>query len=148
MSLNIPQASMHKVASDRSGGILISNSSSTANGGAVTVATVNAGGSGYTLNDVITISGGVKNATVRVSSVNVGVVTGVEIVSSGAGYTTGTGVATTGGTGTLLTLNITASAKSNAALSSTFPGATAANPETWVKIILPDGSTGYVPVWK
>jgi len=69
-------------------------------------ATPTAGGTGYTVGDTLTITGG--TATVLVSTVSAGAVTAVSLVSTGSGYTSGTGKATTGGTGTSCTLDITA----------------------------------------
>lgn len=75
----------------------------------VTVATINAGGSGYNVNDVLTVATGNKSATVIVTAVSAGVITAVTILAPGYNYTAGSGVATTvspvGGTGA--TLNIT-----------------------------------------
>jgi hypothetical protein len=67
-----------------------------------------AGGTGYTLNDVLTISTGGTGGTVTATGVSAGIVTAVTLTTAGTGYTTGTGKATTGGTGTGCTVNITA----------------------------------------
>jgi hypothetical protein len=72
---------------------------------------VNAGGTGYTVGDIVTVSGGTFDtaARVRVLTAPAGVVATVRLWDSGA-YTvdpTLTGAATTGGTGTGLTLNLT-----------------------------------------
>lgn len=65
-----------------------------------------AGGSGYSVNDVLTITGGATGATARVTAVSAGVVTAVELVTRGTGYTPGSAKATTvtpaGGTGCTL----------------------------------------------
>ena len=69
------------------------------------------GGTGYTVGDVLTVTGGVGGAaTVTVTTVSGGVVTGLSLTTNGNGsvYTTGTGKVTTGGTGTGCTINITA----------------------------------------
>lgn len=69
-----------------------------------------AGGTNYSLGDVLTCSVGGAGAQVRVTGISTGgVVTSVELVNSGTatGFTTGTGKATTGGTGTGCTINIT-----------------------------------------
>jgi hypothetical protein len=69
---------------------------------------VASGGSGYTLNDVLTVTGGVGTAlVVTVSAVSGGVVTGVTY-SSGGVYSTlpGSPSATSGGTGSGCTLTI------------------------------------------
>lgn len=72
-------------------------------------ATPTAGGTGYSANDILTISAGGTGATARVLTVDTGAVTSVRLLTGGSGYTTGTGKATTvapsGGTG--CTLNIT-----------------------------------------
>ncbi len=73
-------------------------------------ATVGAGGTGYTVNDTLTVSGGTFSsaATFRVSAVSSGVVTAVTLLNHGD-YTTppSNAAATTGGTGTGCTLNVT-----------------------------------------
>jgi hypothetical protein len=65
-----------------------------------------AGGTGYSLNDVLTISGGSTGATAKITAVSAGAVAAVELVTRGAGYTSGSGKATTvapaGGTGCTL----------------------------------------------
>lgn len=68
--------------------------------------TPTAGGSGYTVGDILTITGGTATAIVATLA-SPGVVGTVALVSTGSGYTTGTGKLTTGGTGTGATLNIT-----------------------------------------
>jgi len=63
------------------------------------------GGSGYSLNDVLTLTIGGTSGTCKVTSVNSGVVTGVEVLTSGTGYSLGisnTTVAPAGGTGCTL----------------------------------------------
>jgi hypothetical protein len=79
-------------------------------GGNVTglAATPTAGGTGYTLGDVLTITTGGSSATAVVTRVAAGVVTAVALQHPGEGYTTGTAKATSGGTGSSCTLNITA----------------------------------------
>lgn len=67
-----------------------------------------AGGAGYVVGDILTITTGGTAGKVRVTSVAAGVVTGVELFSAGtAAYTTGAGKVTTGGTGAGCTVNIT-----------------------------------------
>ena len=69
-----------------------------------------AGGTNYTIGDVLTCSVGGTGAQVRVTSIAPGgVVTGIELVHTGTatGFTVGTGRATTGGTGTGCTIEIT-----------------------------------------
>lgn len=69
-------------------------------------ATPTAGGSGYTVGDVLTITGGTATATV-VSLGGSGAVATIALTSTGSGYSTGSGQTTTGGTGSGATLNIT-----------------------------------------
>lgn len=66
------------------------------------------GGSGYVLNDVLTITTGDGTATATVTGISGGAITTVILTSFGSGYSTGAGQATSGGTGTAATLNITA----------------------------------------
>jgi hypothetical protein len=76
-------------------------------------ATIGAGGSGYTLNDILTVSGGTLAAggvaaQFRVTGVNAGAVTAVALEHKGEYTTTpGNPTSTTGGTGTGATLNVT-----------------------------------------
>jgi len=74
-------------------------------------ATVQSGGTGYTVNDVLTVVGGTFSsaATFTVSAVSAGVVTAVTLTSGGTAYSVlpTNPVSTTGGTGTGATLNIT-----------------------------------------
>ena len=70
-----------------------------------------AGGTNYTIGDLLTCSVGGTGAQVQVTSIAPGgIVTGIQLVHTGTatGFTTGTGKATTGGTGTGCTINITA----------------------------------------
>lgn len=79
--------------------------------GAITAvnATPTNGGTGYTLNDVLTVTTGDGTATVTATGVSGGVVTAVTLTSGGtAGYRGGTGQATSGGTGNGCTVNVTA----------------------------------------
>jgi hypothetical protein len=73
-------------------------------------ATVGAGGTGYTVGDILTISGGTfsRAATFQVATAPAGVVGTVTLVDWGDYTTTpGNPAATTGGTGTGCTLNVT-----------------------------------------
>jgi hypothetical protein len=75
----------------------------------VTAVAVNAGGTGYNINDVLTITQGSNNATVIVTAITgAGVVSTVTILQAGFNRTAATGLATTvspsGGTG--CTINI------------------------------------------
>jgi len=78
--------------------------------GPVTAVTLNAGGTGYEVDDVLTIvqSGSGGNATVTVATVADGVVTAVTLTARGTGYAAATGLSTTGGNGTGCKVNITA----------------------------------------
>lgn len=72
------------------------------------------GGTGYTVNDVLTLatpSGGIAGQ-VKVSTVNAGVVTAVTLLYRGVGYTTGV-KSTTGGTGANCTINVATVATTN-----------------------------------
>lgn len=72
--------------------------------------TPTAGGTGYSIGDVLTCAVGGTGAQVRVTSIAPGgVVTSIELIHTGltTGYTTGTGKAITGGTGTSCTIEIT-----------------------------------------
>jgi hypothetical protein len=73
--------------------------------------TPTAGGTNYSIGDVLTCSVGGVGAQVRVTSIAPGgVVTGIELIHTGTttGFTVGTGRATSGGTGTGCTIEITA----------------------------------------
>ena len=73
----------------------------------ITAVTVTAGGTLYTVGDILTCSTGGTNGKVIVTATSAGgVVTAVSLIRGGSGYTTGAAKATTGGTGTLCTLNI------------------------------------------
>lgn len=77
----------------------------------VTTAAVNAGGTGYTVGDILTVVGGTSThvSTLEVTTVSGGVITGVRIQTGGA-YTadpTLTANAVTGGTGTGATMDLT-----------------------------------------
>jgi hypothetical protein len=68
-----------------------------------------AGGTLYSLGDILTCNATGSNGKVIVTSVDAGgVVLGVALMRGGSGYSSGTGKSTTGGTGTLCTINITA----------------------------------------
>lgn len=69
-------------------------------------ATPTVGGSGYSVGDILTITGGTATAIVATLA-SPGVIGTVSLVSTGNGYSTGAGQATTGGMGTGATLNIT-----------------------------------------
>jgi hypothetical protein len=72
--------------------------------------TLTSGGTGYTVNDIITFVGGtgISTASYRVTSVSVGVITGISLNTAG-GYTTvpSNPISVTGGTGTGATITVT-----------------------------------------
>lgn len=83
-------------------------------------ATIASGGSGYAVNDVLTIPAG-SGATIKVTSVTGGVITGTTLLTSGIGYsntffTPYTSIAVTGGlgTGASFFVNISSDAPFNA----------------------------------
>ena len=71
-------------------------------------ATPTAGGTGYVVNDILTISTGNGTAQVQATGVSGGVVTSVTLYKNGSNYAVGTGQATIGGSGLGCTINITA----------------------------------------
>lgn len=69
---------------------------------------ITAAGTGYTANDVVTITTGDGNATVTIDTVGgSGEVTGITLKNAGSGYSIASGQATSSGTGSGLTINIT-----------------------------------------
>jgi RHS repeat-associated protein len=79
----------------------------TVNPGTITVAQINSGGTGYKLNDIVTVvQSGASGGTLKVTSVRSGSITGLTTQTTGTGYSTANAVATTGGTGTGATVNI------------------------------------------
>lgn len=75
--------------------------------------TVSAGGTAYTVGDVVTVAGG-SGGTAQVTNISgggaTGPVTGLNVLTGGAGYINGaTGVVTTGGTGSGLKVNTSTS---------------------------------------
>lgn len=79
-----------------------------ASSGGIQTVSVASGGTGYTVGDVLTVTGGNGKATVVVNAVAAGVITSVSSTNPGANYSAAVGVATTGGTGTGATITITA----------------------------------------
>jgi fibronectin-binding autotransporter adhesin len=80
---------------------------------AIISVTLNSGGSGYVVGDVLTVSGG-TGGQVTVTNVDgfgaiIGTPPGISLTNGGTGYTTAPNVATSGGSGSGATLNITAS---------------------------------------
>lgn len=70
--------------------------------------TPTAGGTGYNVGDILTITTGGTGGTARVTATGaLNAVTSVVLVTPGSGYTTGAGKVTSGGAGTGATLNIT-----------------------------------------
>ncbi len=68
---------------------------------------VSAGGTGYAVNNLLTVTGGSGTAQVKVTSVSSGAILTVVLTRPGSGYSVANDVALTGGSGTA-TLNITA----------------------------------------
>ena len=69
--------------------------------------TLNQSGTGYSVNDVLTVSGGGGNAQFKVTSITgSGIVNGVSIQSSGSGYSVANAVGVTGGGGSDFKLDI------------------------------------------
>lgn len=95
---------------DWSGGVAVAASSTTAAGIIQTLAAApTAGGTGYTIGDILTITTGGANATATVLTLGASnAVATVSILARGTGYTIASGQATSGGTGTGATLNVTA----------------------------------------
>lgn len=84
--------------------------------GAITALAINAGGTGYAVNDTGTVNGGSQDAAYRVTAVFGGVVTGLMLTYGGEFYSTASGIPTSFGPGQPanaglgFTLDITASA--------------------------------------
>lgn len=78
-----------------------------ATSGQVRTISLNAGGSGYTVNDTLTIVGGASNSTVTVLTVNgSGVILTIALADNGTGYSVANGLSTTGGTGSGGKINV------------------------------------------
>lgn len=67
---------------------------------------IDSGGTGYIINDILTVSAGNQDATINVDTVSGGIVTSVSIIFPGSGYSVDTAVETTGGTGSGCTIDI------------------------------------------
>lgn len=88
---------------------------STDNIGKITSISIGSGGTGYTVGDVLTLTGGSINATATVTAVSSGVITGLSLTNPGKGYEvtwsakypTGYRGTITGGTGSGATINVT-----------------------------------------
>ncbi len=90
------------------GTVRIDTASNLSASGSVTAVTVYAAGTGYTVGDVLTLTGGGNNATLTVATLGSGSgVATVTISAAGSGYGISNNVATTGGTGTNAAFNIT-----------------------------------------
>ena len=86
----------------------LSSADNTAGHIQVLAAAPSAGGTGYTVGDVLTITTGGTGGTATVLTLGgSGAVATVALTTTGVGYTTGGSKATTGGTGTSCTLSIT-----------------------------------------
>ncbi len=68
--------------------------------------TINAGGTGYAVNNLLTVSGGSGTAQVKVTSVSSGAILTMVLTRPGFGYSTGTSISLTGGAGSSATLDI------------------------------------------
>ncbi|RTL04656.1 DUF3383 family protein [Candidatus Dependentiae bacterium] len=75
----------------------------------ISTVAITAGGTGYKVGDVVeVVETGASLGYLTVSTVYAGVVTGLTVTKGGIGYSTGAGKATSGGSGSGLTVNITA----------------------------------------
>lgn len=89
----------------------------------VTAVAVNAAGTGYNINDVLTVTSGNNSCRLLVSTVSGTTVTGVTILEPGYNQITTTGSATTtSGAGTGCTINITTVANTSTTISSVANG--------------------------
>jgi len=89
----------------------------------VSTVSITAAGTGYNVNDILTIIGGSNTARCIVTSVSGGTVTGVTLIEPGYNYSTGTKntvVSPEGGTG--CTINVTAVANTTTTISSVAQG--------------------------
>lgn len=74
---------------------------------AIETVAINAGGTGYSVGDKLTVTqGGASLGIVQVTTAPGGVITGLSVFQGGTGYAVANGLATTGGTGTGATVNI------------------------------------------
>lgn len=62
--------------------------------GALSAVAIVNGGSGYTLNDVLTLTTGGSSGTCKVTAVNAGVITNIEVLTVGSGYLLGVSATT------------------------------------------------------
>lgn len=148
---NLPQGSYSKISIDPGKTIKINNQETLVVGGQIRTLVINNDGADYVAGDVISISGGNDDATAEVTSVSLtGDVLSLKIVAAGSGYSTATGALTTSGTGTGLTVDVVAYAKTAPNFSgvTNSPAVTGSDPAFWATVALPDGSEGFIPVWK
>lgn len=75
--------------------------------GTISTIAINSGGAGYTVNDVLTLTGGTFSATITVNTVAAGVITAATITVRGNGYKATVANAVTGGTGAGATFDTT-----------------------------------------
>ena len=112
--------------------------------GGIITAYVVAGGSGYTVGDTLTLTGGTNgngNATVKVATVSSGVVTNVYILANGTGkYVTAT-FTTSGGTGTGCTIGATGATTSTQLLVQGGLDATQATTDDLIRVNAGGGTT-------
>ena len=112
-------------------------------------ATVNAGGSGYAVNDVLTVVGGTGTAAqLKVSSVSGGVITAVTVQSAGL-YSAlpSNPVSVTGGSGTSATFNLSSGGASycvriNNAAGTRIKGFNKLNAQSSIPIVVTSSATG------
>lgn len=77
--------------------------------GQLSTVSATAGGSGYAVGNILTVTTGNQNGQVQIATIGGGgSCASFTIASAGTGYATGSGQATTGGTGTGCTVNVTA----------------------------------------
>ncbi len=74
-------------------------------GGAITNLVIQTGGTGYAVNDVLTLVGGSNDATIMVMEAVAGVIAGFDIIYPGTRYAPGI-VEVTGGSGAGATFNV------------------------------------------
>ena len=87
----------------------------------ITAVAVNAGGTGYNVNDVLTLAGG-TGGSVIVSTVAAGVVTAVTILQAGYNYSTGSKATTTTSAGTGCTITVSTVGDSSTTITSVAQG--------------------------
>lgn len=91
--------------------VVLSDSANTKYGTSVKTVAIANGGTGYSVNDVLTLTGGDANCTCTVTAVSSGVVTAISRTTVGSGYTASTQnttVAPAGGSGCTITITVQA----------------------------------------